>query len=203
MNFCQKILSVTIFTAVFWGIFSQDSDAQRTADKQYYLDVHGSSSLLKSASLGGTVAFGQYFLSSRWEVAVEGMMKRGKAEYWPVYVQGTYMKRFCANRSRSVNLYGGVGALMGIEVGLPEIVSDTPGYTQNNSGINIDFSEVEAAEAATSAVSFLYGVHAKLETEMFLFKKVALVGSVSMPITVGSPNKVFHLLGGIGLRFNI
>ncbi|MBQ7826720.1 MAG: conjugal transfer protein TraO [Clostridia bacterium] len=197
------LVRLLVLTGLAWALSVMPAWGQRTSNRQLYLDFTASSSVVSDPSLGGGVSFGQYLLASRWDAGVDFLMKRDGKPYYPVYAQASYMFRFCANRSRSAHLYGGVGVLMGAEVSTPEEMTPSTGYTDEESGVGVDFSQVEEVQASVAGVAFLYGVQARLEAELFIARKVAIVGAVRMPLTFGSAHSVFNLVGTVGLRFNI
>lgn len=204
MEFFRSIYRVLLVVSALVLLCHRPCLAQRTYSGQYYFDVSGSASVVRDPSLGGAVRFGQYLLSSRWEVGVQGMLKKDGVRYYPVLAEGTYLYRFCSDRSRAVHLYGGIGAHIGLEVSMPEAVKPGTGYGDaGGMGVDLDFSEVDRGGDSSPATVFLYGVQPRLEAEVFLFRRVALVGAVAMPLTFGSAHRVFNMTGTVGLRYNL
>lgn len=197
-------LTVIVIAFVVSLLASFSADAQRTSTDQLYLDFTASSSIISSdPSLGGSISIGKYNLSSRWDAGVESFMKRDGTPYFPVYAQASYLLRFCANRSRSAQLYGGLGALAGAELSVPASLTPSTGYQDNENGIGVDFSQVEQVKSGTMTAAFIYGFSLRLEAEFFIARQVALVGSLRMPLTFGSAHKVFNLIGNAGIRINL
>lgn len=204
INSIMLRLSVLLTVFAVYSFASVSAHAQRTSSGQLYLDFTASSSIISlDPSLGGGAAIGRYNLSSRWDAGIEFLMKRDGTPYYPVYAQASYLSRFCANRSRSAQLYGGVGVLAGAEISVPESVTPSTGYQDQEDGIGVDFSQVEQMSSATAQAAFIYGVIARLEVEFFIAKTVAVVGGVRMPLTFGSTHRVVNLVGNVGLRINL
>lgn len=198
------IIKAAFAALLFLTCFCREASAQRTSDGQLYFDLSGSASVISNPSLGCSARFGQYMLSSRWEVGVSGMLKRDGDKYFPVFAEASYLLRFCADRSRAVHLYGGIGILAGLEVTPPaELTPDVGVDEGDGSGVDIDFSEMEKVEMGSASTAMIYGVLPRLEAEVFIGRKVALVGAVSMPLTFGSAHGAFNLIGSVGLRFNL
>lgn len=200
------IFSVLFFTSF---VFAIEASAQRTARGQYFLDVNSGFSLLHDPSLGFGVSAGQYLLTSRWEAGVDMQIKRnygfknGVQNYYPMFAHASYMFRLCSDRTRAINLYAGLGALLGAEVLGPEPVDPLFGYgNAGGSGVDVDFGQIEDAKNADPTIAFIYGFQPKFEAELFILKRVALTASLRMPFVFGSEYGFFNLTGNAGLRFN-
>lgn len=193
------LLLVLLFIGVNSNVF-----AQRTANGQYFVDVSAASSILSTPSLGGSISGGSYLLSARWDAGVEMLVKKDKTLYYPTYASASLLFRLCSNSTRAISLYLGLGGLMGAEITTPEAPTSDVGYgNAGGSGVDINFDEVYEAEQAPSNIAFIYGFQPKLEAELFIFKKAALIASVKAPLTFGSAHQVLNVTGNIGFRFNL
>ena len=193
------LLAVLLFICVNSDVF-----AQRTANRQYHVDINTTASILATPSLGGSIMGGQYLLSSRWEAGLELLVKRNKTLYYPTYISASYLFRLCSNSTRSINLYAGLGGLLGAEITTPEPPAADTGYgNAGGSGVDINFDEVYEAEQATSELAFIYGFQPKIEAEVFILRRMALVASIKAPLTFGSAHQILNVTGNIGLRFNL
>lgn len=102
-----------------------------------------------------------------------------------VRVEGGYMHRIAATRSRSFNLYTGGSAFIGYEIYDP--VRRLP------SNINTGLGEG----------AFVYGIRPSVEAEVFLTRTLAIIISGSAPLTFSSLSGWLRVNAGAGLRLNI
>lgn len=164
--------------------------AQRTMRGEYFLSAQALSGTVPPSVTGAEVSFGQYLLSSYWKAGVTASsfsgytLSRPEAGYAHLAAYGDWMERIAATRNRMLNIYAGGGVFLGYEAYTPQtapVVSETG----------------EQKEGA-----FLYGVHAGLEAEFFVMKRLALVISGKVPVNFTSPHGWLHGSAGAGLRYN-
>ena len=178
---------------------SPDAAAQRTANGSMAVGASALSSPVDG--WGGRLTYNAYTLLGAWEgglsvcayspvittMAViptdgqEGVSGEPQYTYdsetascLRYTVQGGYLVRLAANRTRSVNLYGGGGAILGI--GSFSCTED--GWAWINSRYDKDFDATESTHSY-----FMYGVYAKLEFEWFFAPTVAADLTLLAPLT--------------------
>ena len=166
---------------------------------------------------GGEVGFGSYQAFGYWKVALEGIQHRAffnneandELNYAHLFADGEYMLRLLSTYSRSVSIYAGVGAFLGMEVVDPWKTVPSNVYWEHEK------------------TAFMYGVVPKLEAELYVGSRVsflitgqapgsallfalvvlqALAGAPAakkVPVTLGSQYRQFSFVGGVGLRIAI
>ena len=181
---------VTAITALL--LCGEEASAQRTMSSQELLTAHYIYPFSGRGDYGLDVTYGQYMLSSLWNIGISGIMySREVADagqdlgYAHLSLYGEWLYRIAATRSRSVNLYAGGGVFIGYEAYDP--FRRLPSYIDTGLGSG----------------AFLYGVHAKAEAEFFLAKKLAAVLSGWVPVNLSSP--LSNLNAGVmaGIRLNL
>lgn len=167
--------------------------AQRTAIGMRQLSLGVGTTL---SHLGGELSFGTYLPYGYWlaEAGFHDRMERdapsGEAVHFPrVTLRGAYMQRLLSTYSRSLVLYGGADAFLGLEhFDCFHTLSAPVLQGFRNKG----FTDVR----------FIYGAAPRLEMEWFLFPWTALILRGRCPFTIGTP---FPLIGWeitAGVKFN-
>lgn len=140
---------------------------------------------------GAEVSYGQYLSGSYWKAGVRGSDYMYTPEtsqpfrYQHLAAYGEWMYRLAATRGRTLNLYGGGGAFMGVET------------------VDIWSPKRERAREGFEEEAFLYGVSISAEAELFLSRRLALVLSGTLPLNFSSQFGWFHCQVGAGLRVNL
>lgn len=141
--------------------------------------------------LGGGLSYGQYLPSSLWEVGVNGLWRdyaindEHKMQYLPVCAYGNWMYRIAATRTRSFNLYAGMGAFLGWEF-------YDPGKTLP-----------ESISEELSKGTFLYGINPKIQMQIFPSKRFSVLLSGIAPINFSSPCSWIQPCVSLGLRLDL
>lgn len=167
------------------------ANGQRTMRSQNLISAEFRTPFTGATDLGGELSWGQYLLNSYWQVSLNGcthgklLSTSDRLEYLQALVSGQYMYRLVGTRSRSVSLYGGGGVFLGYEF------YDPWGKIPTNLDIGI------------GSGTFLYGVLAKVELEIFLTKRLAVILSGQTPINFSSPLGWIRWQVGAGVRVNI
>ena len=177
-------------------LFSPDAAAQRTAKGSMAVGLSAVSA--PADGWGGRLTYNAYNLPGIWDGSLEvchlspgittmsvipateegkedeTVYGNAKASCLRYTVQGGYLARLVANRSRSVSLYGGGGAILG--VGSFTCAED--GWAWINSRYDKKFDATESTHSY-----FMYGVYAKLEFEWFFAPTVAADLTLLAPLT--------------------
>ena len=167
--------------------------AQRTSNGTSALSLTAGTTL---SGLGGEIAYSRYLTSACWMAGtafndrVERDVPSGELVRYPRWeIRGGFSYRLLATYSRSLNLYAGGDAFIGLEM-LDLFRTLTPPTAQ------------AYANAGYNDICFIYGAAPALETELFLTPRLALILRGRMPLTFGTP---FPLIGwevGAGLKLN-
>ena len=181
-----------LFTAlILLFSLSFSTYAQRTMNRQNHLAAEVVFPYDFSFASGGEISWGQYMLSSYWK-AWTGLYpdklvlkSTHSLEYLPIVGGCDYMYRLVSTRSRSVNLYCGGGVFLGYEIYDP--FKKIPSY------IDTQFPEG----------TFIYGINANLESEIFISRSVAFLIGLKMPVVIPSKGEVVRLRIKTGIRINI
>lgn len=163
--------------------------AQRTMAGEVFFDLQG------QYPCGGTLSVGRYVLPGYWDVTLElmrmleplrvdGAVGDAMLESWQAKAGGGLMLRFLSTRSRGLNLYAGASAWLGIEDLDPRRL--------------LPADLVLAPEAGRM---FVFGATPRLEAELFLGSRVALVVGGRLPVAVLSRIRYLTAEGTVGLRF--
>lgn len=177
-----------VITAMLVGcLFCTSAYSQRTADKQNAM----------TASPGitdGSVSLGfdwlQYSLIGYGTAGVRcsdyarTLSSVAKIGYTDICAEGGYMFRLISSRSRAISLYAGGGGFLGYEVVDP--MRRLPEHIVLN----------------VRKRTFLYGIYAAVEAEVFFVEKVALVFQGILPVNFVSQLGKVHYECGAGLRVN-
>ena len=170
------------------------TDAQRTSRGESQIAFSGGTTL---SHWGGEVYYGQYLLRGFWFGAlgfhnrIEIDAPSGETVFFPrLQLRGGYLFRLLSSYKRSVCLYGGADAFIGMEMlDLYGTLSDSTLQSFYNSGFH-DYQ-------------FIYGAAPRLELELFLFPTVALILQGRAPLCFGSPFPVlgWELSAGVKVNF--
>ena len=161
--------------------------AQRTMQGQ---NMAGVSINHNFPDIGFSLAYGGYTMTGLWAIQASTDLysqylsaeKNKRLQYCHIAVSGYYMTSFFRTRSRNFNLYGGGGALLGYEIIDP--LKRTP----------------KEVEVSLEDGYFIYGVFAKIETELFISRRTAFTITAETPINFSSPLDRIHYKAGIGIR---
>ena len=164
--------------------------AQRTARNQYFAAATLSPDFSGVSAFGGSFTLGQYLMNSYWLTGISidnrnSKLSSGhKMDCTDFYVEGGWMYRFFATRSRKFCGYIGGTAFIGYQA--YNTFDKLPSNITTSLGKGI----------------FLYGLKPTIEIEYFIFPKTALLAKVSMPIQFDSPTGWIKGSVGIGARYN-
>lgn len=180
-----------------------NADAQRTSDRQFYLGADGGTVVAGDRGFSCGMSFGQYLLGSKWDAGI-GWMPRRRSQgdfYHQIVAGGGWSYRFFGTRNRAVNLYGGVGALVGYEH-IPYTFTDLEEDVMYEEGGSVS-NTIVSSSGQKDKVALLYGLYASLELEMFVSRRVAFMLSSRMPLIFDSAEGIFGLSMNVGMRFNL
>lgn len=183
------LASAAVFAAA--TLASPEAEAQRTMDRQSFISAGAVASLSGFMGTGGYITYGMYGASHYWKAGISlcphgiPLSTSGRMEYHHLRAEGGYMHRLLATRSRSLNLYAGGTGFIGIEYYDPW--RRIPG--------NIETGLPEA--------SFIYGITASLEMEIFTLRRVAIVIGADLPLSLLSLVNTLHFQVDAGLRISI
>lgn len=140
---------------------------------------------------GASLSYGQYLHSSIWEAGARVQWRNYVINseytmpYMPLCAFADWMYRIVGTRSRVFNMYAGAGVFLGWEF-------YDPGKTLP------DF-----ISSSLSSGTFLYGVEAKLQMEVFVSKRLALLFSGVAPFNFSSPCSWIQAYGSLGIRLDL
>ena len=167
---------------------SVSAHAQRTMNRQNVVTLEAASSCYSFKDVGMHASWGQYGLTWYWKAWLNAgpysiTVKTGdRMTYGQVTSGADFMYRLVSNRRRSLSLYAGGGAFLGIES--YNLWHKLPPY------IETDFPKAR----------FLYGLDASLEFEAYISRTVALTVSGTAPFTISSLVRPFHFQLRLGVR---
>lgn len=176
---------LTLLTSL---LYLTTASAQRTMSGQKSLRV---SLLYNGLSVGAEAFYEPYTLTGFWQAGVQGnLYKAGLStahslDYVHALAQGGYQFRLAGTRSRSLNLYAGGGALVGVEI--LDAWRRLPYYL----------------DLGKSRYAFIYGLYSSAMLEWFVSRQWALVLHAGLPVTFGSAIGALHWNVGIGLKWNL
>lgn len=176
--------------------FSDQARAQRTMDGQFFLGAEG------RWPLGAAIGTGQYIPWGYWHAGVtadrisrafmEGNDgERVSLEFYQPMAEGGIMPRIISTRSRILNIYAGASLMVGVEYfdpfkKLPDnVVVILP------SGDDVAYRK------------FIFGACPRVEMEVYMGPRVALVAAARAPLTFGSQMGWAHVTAALGLRINM
>lgn len=163
----------TLITAVaILFLASTGASAQRTAEGAFFLDLNGS--YVPVNGFGGNLGFGRYTMIGFWETRANALFmnyfidaEAAKCNHY--MVQGGYLFRLAASRSRVLNLYGGGGAFIGAAT-----------FNTTDAGWS-KLSQLAKKDWYSQQTSFLYGAYAKVDFEVFFTDTLAFDLAVKAP----------------------
>ena len=104
--------------------------------------------------------------------------------YSEICAEGNVMARIASARSRVISLYGGGGVFIGDEISDP--YRTLPGYIDTGIARN----------------TFIYGVQASLELEVYPLKRLGISLRGTVPLTFGSPMGWIHYEGSVNIHYD-
>ena len=166
--------------------------AQRTSAGSSFVGLRVGSGF---TGFGGGLEYGMYTLSGFWRVDASEMTHRcvlvdaadrelDKEDYMHLVVEGSYMYKIVSTHNRSMSLYGGGGAFLGLELADP--------FNRKPNGGNSPLSRTR----------FLYGVSVGLEAEFFVVRNFALFVDGRLPVNFSSQVSKVHGEMYFGAKFN-
>ena len=176
-----------VFLSILAGMaFAVPAFCQRTMEGQSALEAKGTYNF---PSFGGGLEYSRCLLGSYWAVGAfyndhQKVKNNESIGYSHITVEGSWMARLVGTRSRSINLYGGGGAFMGVEM------------TRSSSISEDSATDEEAIGDQSSHNYLLWGLHARLQAEFFVLKRVALTVNCSLPVNFSSSVSNIHY--GVG-----
>ena len=185
---------ILLLCAVPFGAF-----AQRTSAGKPFIGLAGFVSGYSIPSAGVGIEGGQYLLGSYWKAGVRAVdwnqkiagLSDGNSPAFFDHIlwnlSGSWMYRVLGSYGRTVNLYIGAGAFLGLNH--YEVFHKLPPELAG------DFPKVE----------FIYGAEPEIDFEIFPFRRVAFVLGIQSPLTLSSslPTDLWHLSASLGIRFNL
>ena len=193
--FCKQhkrtTVLIVVLTFVLMSCATFSASAQRTMKGQHAVGMEISECIPNITDIGICLNYSQYLLNAYWQVGVYGgnnmiMTDNGhNLKYLDTTINGAYMHRLVATKSRSISLYAGGGAFIGYEFYDPR--KELPA--------NID--------TKLPTGNFLYGIFPSIEAAFFLTRQLALtVSSVAM-INFSSPLVKLRPQIRMGLKVDI
>lgn len=178
----QHIGLLTMFLLL---VIAYPASAQRTLSGQ---SAFGLSARYNGTSAGAEAFYSQYTLGGYWLVGIGGDLYDAplstgiRLDYTHMGLKGGYAFRLAGTRSRSVNLYGGGGTFIGVE--LMDPAGKQPKYI----------------DIGLPSVAFLYGIYARVALEVFLGTRVAFTLSGEMPLNFSSKITMLHWGASFGIK---
>lgn len=184
----MKRAFVAASVAVLLSLSCGPVHAQRTMKGQYLSEA---SALWGGSVPGGQVFFGQYLQNSLWKAGItfrsysKTLSTSDLLQYADICAEGEWRYRLLSTRSRMLSLYGGGGVQLGYEMydpwrTLPDVI-----------------------DTGLGKGSFMYGISAGVDAELFFTRRLALVAGARVPLNFSSKVDWFHWEISAGLRFNL
>lgn len=161
------------------------ASAQRTVSGQGMVSLDG------AWPHGASLCYGQYLPSSFWEAGAFAQWRSTAVNdsytmpYMPVGVFGNWMYRLVGTRSRVFNLYTGAGVFLGWEFYDPG--NDLPDFVSED----------------LTGGTFLYGINAKIQAELFFTRTAAFLFTGTAPINFSSPCTWAQPCAAFGIRIDL
>ena len=168
-----------------------EAQAQRTMNDRNLLTGEYAAQFSSVKDFGINLSWGRYLLDGFWNVSASGVSSAlqlstgDRLGLFTLRAEGGYLHRIASTRSRGLNLYAGGNAFIGYEVYDP--------WDRLPANIN----------TGLGTGAFIYGIRPRLEAEVFITKRLAIVISGSAPLTFGSVSSWLRGDAGVGLRVNI
>lgn len=181
----HKRLSKKVF-CVCLCLVSISAFAQRTTGGQGMISIEG------GYPHAACFSFGSYLPSSMWEAGAalqwrKAILDNGDSQpYLPSYAFGNWMYRLAGTRSRAFNIYAGAGVFLGWE-----FLSGVKTLPVSETGDD------------SASGTFLYGINAKVQAEIFLAKSFAVILSGNAPVNFSSKYNWIQPCGCFGFRINL
>lgn len=178
-----------VISLSFWGCY--ECKAQRTMNDRNLLTGEYAAQFSSVKDFGINLSWGRYLLDGFWNVSASGVSSAlqlstgDRLGLITLRAEGGYLHRIASTRSRGLNLYAGGNAFIGYEVYDP--------WDRLPANIN----------TGLGTGAFIYGIRPRLEAEVFITKRLAIVISGSAPLTFGSVSSWLRGDAGVGLRVNI
>ena len=157
-------------------------------NRQNVITMEAASSCYRMTDIGTQISWGQYGLTWYWKAWLNAspwsitVQTGDRMTYGQITSGADFMYRLFSNRSRSLSLYAGGGAFLGIE------------------GYNMWHKLPPYIETDFPKARFLYGLDASLEFEAYVSRTVALTVSGNAPFTISSLVRPFHFQLRLGVR---
>ena len=189
----KKRLTICLIAAsILTGLTAQEAQAQRTVNSSLMLTAEYSYPFgMNGEDFCVDLECGQYLLDSYWNSGITGALyssllkNEDTMQYAQILGFGEWMYRLAATRSRCVNLYLGGGVFLGYEAYDP--FGKLPSYYETDLGEG----------------SFIYGMHAHLESEFYFCRNIAFVLGGRLPVNFSSPVCKVHYHVNAGIRINL
>ncbi|MBP3257976.1 MAG: conjugal transfer protein TraO [Bacteroidales bacterium] len=170
------------------------ASAQRTAVGSSQVTLSCGTTL---SHLGAEASYGAYLLRGYWMggVAFHNRVERDSPSLERVFyprleLRGGYMHRLLSSYSRSVSLYLGAEAFVGVE--LLDLYGTLSGPTRSS-----------LLGSGLREVQFIYGAAPRADLELFVSARLAIILSARMPLAFGSPLPLLGWELSGGLRLNL
>lgn len=189
-NMQKKILLALVAFAV-----CVSASAQRTARAQFFIDARGVVSF-PEFTFGASLGMGQYRSLFYWDAGLSLLSDRvyfsnGKSAPFVDYLAGGGASwRALSSRTRGVSLYLGGQGFLGAEVYDP-------------AGVLSPAEKTLVDGSVFSGARFVYGLKPQVTLEGFVWNRLAVVLSASMPLVFNSRVSVVRGAVSLGLRYNL
>ena len=146
---------------------------------------------------GGEVLYGRYLPNSYWQAGAQYMPATGDGGIGCFTFAGGMMWRLAESRSRVFSLYLGGNALFGADFGdISKAVTD---IVAEESSDSITSAPGDGDDEGVKT-AFVYGIEPRVEVELYLFRKAALVLGVQIPIKMLTQQNNLSLRLSAGIR---
>jgi hypothetical protein len=165
-----------------------DAGAQRTMRGQMFMNLEG------QWPVGASVGVGQYLIPGYWDAGfdlmrmheplrLDGAVEDTFLESWQLKAGGGFMFRLLSTRSRSLSVYGGGDAWVGLEEIDPRHLLPT-----------------DVVLTIDTGRKFVFGATPRLEAEIYLGRHFALVLGGQVPVAFLSRIRYASPQGTAGIR---
>lgn len=170
------------------SFFCVESSAQRTMRGQMFISAAMGTAVEPGGRTSGRTLFGQYQAETYWASGLavsgarRGLSSGGSMEYIRLSGYGEWMFRIAGTRNRAFSLYAGPGVFLGYEAYDPW--DRLPSYIDTGLGRG----------------AFIYGMHTRLETEVFVSAGISVTLGIEPSAVFGSALDCFLCKAEIGIR---